>query len=301
MTIDKKEADKKTAEVLQDHTMDPVEKKEYLETAAKRQGWKDEGDFDPDNPEKEYLDAETFLRLGPTLGRIKKQTKEMQELRDENQNTNTELTDIKANMNTFREHMLNLNKANIEKERREQRERYKDALSDEEPDLEVIKEIEEEMDKLEKVSIEAGKPEPKPDPKPDVDKGPTEYYKQWIKKNPWAEDDDELREYSVFVGNRLQQKLNVEGRGMTEVNFFKQVKADVQKVYPGKFEAGNADSNVESPSGRGNSGGDTTGVTIGDLTPVEEKAMKAFIKDGIIKDESEYLSDLTIMQKEGKR
>jgi len=113
-------------------------------------------------------------------------------------------------------------------------------------------------------------------------------FESWVNNNNWYEKNVEMREDADSIGARYKRNNS----GKTPVEILDYVTTQIKKLYPEKFQNQNRNkpSSVEG-------GGQRQGVSRDtfQLTEEEERAMKTFVRQGIMTKE-EYVSQVKSMR-----
>ena len=115
--------------------------------------------------------------------------------------------------------------------------------------------------------------------------GPTPFFQSWVQQNSWYLQDPELRSFADDIGVGAYQRV---GGKIAEPELYALVRQRVMKAYPEKFRGqGSKTSSVE---GAGSNSKPIKSDSFR-LSEEEEKAMKTFVRQGIMTKE-EYISEI---------
>jgi len=245
--------------------LSPVEQKAYDE------GWrpKDDWNGDPDD----WKDAKTYIRDGELF-------KKIDAIKQENRNLKKSVTALKT-------HYERVKETEYKRALEELKARKKEALREGDGETAVaieerIEEVVEDMQQAQQVS-QAIQVEPEVHPE----------FAQWVDKNKWYNDNNELREFADSIG--VAHKKAHPSASPREVLDY--VEGRVTKAYPEMFknQRKNAPSTVEGGTGPRKTS--NSGVV---LTPDEERVMRRLVGSGLLTEEK-YKADILALEKQGKR
>ena len=199
--------------------------------------------------------------------------------------TRRQVTDLERGLEALKKHneaVYEVQVANLKKEVRRLKKQRKEA--DEDGDTELVKELDKEIDDINKIPTKVSVPETKSNPD----------FIAWLDKNSWYETDKEMQLYADIQGQ------SSELAGLPAKKFYEAVTKRVKKHFPEKFETEKKDTEktatfehkvppVEGPTPRRKS---KPKFTFNDLSEEQKKNCKFFIERGAIKSEADYIEDL---------
>jgi len=107
-------------------------------------------------------------------------------------------------------------------------------------------------------------------------------FEEWVESNEWYSEDPEMKDYADLIGDGYSRKHP--DKSPSEV--YNYVTSEAKKRFPDYFEPKVRKNPVEGAS-RGRSGG--TSLSSRDLNETERGIMKTLIRDGVFKNESEFM------------
>ena len=231
------------------------------EMQAREAGWVplEEWEGDPED----HVDAREFVKRGELFHKISSQSSEIKEL--------------KKAIGALTEHHQKVKETEFKRALEYLKQQKKAAL--EEGDADKLLAVDEAIDtlKAEKAEEEKAAPEQK--------QGPSQHFVQWVQQNQWYLKDPELRAFADDVGVGAFQRAKGQ---IAEEELYAMVKQRVMKAFPEKFKAqGKPTSSVEGVAGNGR----PAKVDNFKLTEDEERAMKTFVRQGIMT-KQEYIDEI---------
>jgi vacuolar-type H+-ATPase subunit I/STV1 len=232
-----------------------------VEQEAREQGWVPKEDYKGE--EHKWVDAGEFLRRGELFKKIEDQSKQLKDVRNA-------LTELKKLQSQVRE-------AEYKRALDTLRAQKKAALED--GDADAVIAAEERIDLVkEQVS------QLKNEPQPVVDSGEQHpEFVAWVEQNSWYKSSAPMKAFADALGNDLARA----GNSPSEV--LRKVAAEVRKEFPNRF----SNPNREKPGAvEGGSKGGVTGSSKFTLSDEERRVMNTFIRQGVFKNEAEYVAEL---------
>ena len=107
-------------------------------------------------------------------------------------------------------------------------------------------------------------------------------FEEWVEKNEWYSEDPEMKDYADLIGDGYSRKHP--DKSPSEV--YQYVSSEAKKRFPDYFEPKQRSNPVEGAR-RGRAGG--TSLSSRDLNETERGIMKTLIRDGVFKNESEFM------------
>ena len=196
---------------------------EQIEDHAREQGWKPEEEWKGEPPKRGFVSAEEFLRAGDES--LPLVTKRAEELQNDNESLRKEIDNLKSQMGRFTDFQnqaqRNL-KVQLEQKKKErddaiaalQKQRAQ-AISD--ADGEKVVETEKKIAQLQSQPIDDGPPPP---------------VANWLKENPWYENDADMRD----VANGISLRLKEEHPEMVGPEHLNELSKRVKQLMPHKFK-----------------------------------------------------------------
>ncbi len=263
-----------------------IEVNEEVVKEASSQGWVPKEKFR--GKEDEWVDAETFVKRGREILPI---------LRKNNENLLRELNQTKQSLSEFRQTAAEFKKF--------QKESYEKKASELESQIAALKTsrsqaitdgdgqkataIDDAIDGL-KEEVKEAKANAKVEARTTV-AAPTidPKLQQWLDKNEWFGKDTRLTKMANAIGEDLREK----NPGLMGEAFLAKLDETLEEELPQKFgktEKRTPNYQAESGSGRGRSSGSGK-HTYSDLPDDAKKACDRYIKQGLMKNREEYLSE----------
>lgn len=233
------------------------EERELTETEqkAKELGW--DPNFEGDD-NKTAKTAEQFLELQPLYDDLRKKNRELKKYREE--------------IDALKDSHKMIAKRTYDRARQDLQKEKKQAVEEGEGDKVV--EIDDKIGELDK---EYSEQEQKTAQQNDA--GMQEAFQEWLKSNPWYENDPDLKETADAIGAKLQND-NPEVVKDPE-QFLSQVTDKIKKVSPDKFSKKRT-TPVEGDKGGGNS---KKKHSIRSLPEEDQKVAKRIVDSGVMSEE----------------
>ena len=264
---------------------DPAEEK------ARQDGWVplDEWAGDPGD----WVDAKQFNLKGELYGRIKKQSKFINDMK-------SEVTDLKEAIKEMREHskkVVEQERAQMLKELKKERREAMEAS-----DYDAVDELEEKMDELKALDLDD-----EPEPETPQQQGPDPEVIAWLDDNQWYSEDRVARgAFEQIVAGMVEEDPSVEQDPTQLLNDAFDV---LKKELPSKFNASDdaeeeeetpaprKRSSVSEPSQRGRTKASTTKVKYSkkDLNDQQLRFGQTFVESGAFKSLDEYAAELATL------
>lgn len=216
------------------------------EEKASRMGWVPQEEWK--GPDDKWKTAEDFLKHGEEINSVLKER----------------LDKLQQDMETT----IKLNKAEVERARKES---YDRAAKEYAEKLETLKkkklEAVQEGDIEEYVKIEGEEAKLKPPDEPKKEEPPSgeqqfsPVFIEWKSKNKWYGEDQEMSDFAEYVA----AKINGSGEKLPEVDFFREVEKRVKSTFPGKFQNENREKPGAVEGGEKTSGSPGRKRTFADL------------------------------------
>jgi len=231
-----------------------------LELKAREQGWVPKEEFNGE--EHMWYDAGEFLRRGPLFQKIDSVSKENKDLK-------LALREMKNLQAKIREtEYANAIRDLKAKKRDALAEGDADAVIDAEEKIELVKE--EQLQLREQNAYE-----------PPVEAELQPEFVDWKTRNPWYSSTPHMKVFADTLG------IDLAKQGVPKSEVLKKVEAAVRKEFPNKFRNPNQDKPGAVESGTSK----TTTSSSFQLTDDEHRAMKTFVRQGIMT-EAEYKEQL---------
>jgi hypothetical protein len=259
MTEENKDVQVKNQEPDTEVQVDPIEQR------ALEMGWRPKTEYEGE--EEDFIDAKEFVRRKPLFDKIDSVGKELRETR-------------KA-LKALQEHHQKVKETEYQAALKELRAEKKQAL--EEGDADKLIEIDEQIAEAKLQQSQAAQEQRREAQQPHPN------FVSWVQKNPWYQQNAELRTIADQIGTSYAA-ANLD-KGPDEV--LQYVTGRVKKLYPDLFK----NPNKERPSaveGRSSSTSDQKrgdGISDYALTDEERKVMNTFIRSGVMTKE-QYIQDL---------
>lgn len=252
-----------------------------VEAAAREEGWVplEEWNGDP----KDWVEAKEFVFRGELMGRIKKQSKVIN-------NFKSEIDEMKTALRELGEHNRKIAENERKKALAELRKAKKEAFEDN--DFEALEEIDERMDELKSVDLSKGDNKEAP-PKEDATQNSVDpEVEVWLTKNDWYTKDPLLQGMTNGAIQQLVQKdpdLENDPSALLE-----KAKRIVMKEMPHKFEEEQQSprGSVAEPQTRSRAGQGNKKSLAKYLSPMQKKVAQTFVRSGAIASEEEYAKQL---------
>lgn len=231
------------------------------EQIAMERGWRPKEEFEGDV--KKWVSAEEFLRRGELFEKIDSMGRDLRE-------TKKALKMLQAHNEKLREHEIT---ATIQTLKNRKKQAYEEGNHDELVEIDdQILNIREEL-KAEKIAQqqEAAQPDPR--------------FVQWVNRNGWYTQDQELRNFGDEVG--VIYARNNPDKSPDEVLMY--VEKRVRTAYPDKFT--NPNRMKPSSVSTGSAPRSPKSSEEYQLSDDERKVMNTFVRQGIMTKE-EYIADL---------
>ena len=246
-----------------------------IEQQARAQGWVPVEEF-RGGPEK-HKTAEEFIEFGKKSQAVQK---------ERNDKLLTEITALKTQVGSYQE-TVNSFRTTHEKEmaavKLDAYNRAKAELTAErrmairEADEEKVEELDQKISNLKAPTLPE---EDKPTKTPVIN----QEYVEWVAANPWFEQDQTMREYAEFIGEKISKD------GVTTPDkFYSTINERVKAQFPGKFPGQKEEiQDVESSTtGGGHSPTSVKGYK--DLPADAKSACDRYIAQGLYKTREEYV------------
>lgn len=239
-----------------------------VEQRAIDMGWRPKEEFNGN--EDDFIDAAEFVRRKPLFDKI--------------ENTSRELKDVKKALQALEVHHSKVRETEYQRALNDLKAQKKTAL--EEGDADLLISIDEQITDL-KAQEQANKVVERqaaatPDPR----------FVQWVDKNPWYAQDNELREFADAAG-LAYAKAN---KDLSPEDVLSYVEKRVRKAYPDKFENKKREKPSTVESGDNNA---PTRKTTSDpdsiLTDEERKVMNTFVRQGVMTKEK-YIEQIKLVK-----
>jgi hypothetical protein len=243
-----------------------------IEKIAIKLGWNP----DHEGGDRAYVGAEEYiLRSREIQDTSKKQLK----------STRRQVSDLERGLEALKRHneqVYEVQVANLKKEIRKLKKERKEA--DEDGNTELVKELDKEIEEIDKIPAKAPVPETKSNPD----------FIKWLDKNSWYENDKEMQIYADIQGQ------SADLAGLPASKFYDAITDRVKKHFPEKFEAeGKVDkkttetkepkaTSVEGPTPRRTR---QPKFTYKDLSDEQKKNCKFFVDRGVMSQE-DYIKQL---------
>jgi hypothetical protein len=245
------------ADEIIENTPEPTE----TEVKALDSGWVPKEEFQGE--EHKWVDAGEFLRRGELFKKIEDQSKQ--------------LKDVRSALNEMKKLHSQVREVEYKRALDTLKAQKKAALED--GDADAVIAADERID-LVKEQVKQLQAEPTPQ-----DESGTEHpeFVAWSEQNNWYKSSAPMKAFADALGQELARA----GNSPSEV--LKKVAVEVRKEFPNKFRNPNQDKAgaVESGVGRGVS---STGKFT--LSDDERRVMNTFIRQGVFKNEQEYVTEL---------
>lgn len=111
---------------------------------------------------------------------------------------------------------------------------------------------------------------------------------QWLGRNKWYEDDEDLAVEADIIAQQLQGTGRFQADDTSYEKLLKQVEIRVKKQFPEKFKNPKKDNPPEVESGRNSSQRESTTRTFAELPADAKRACERFVKDEVMTKE-QYL------------
>ena len=232
------------------------------ESSARAGGWVplEEWQGDPED----WTDAKEFVKKGELCHKISGQSSEIKEL--------------KKAIGAFTEHHQKVKETEFNRALEYLKQQKKAAL--EEGDADKLLQADDAIDILKQERQQEAEKA-----KQQNQTGPTPFFQSWVQQNSWYLQDPELRSFADDIGVGAYQRV---GGKIAEPELYALVRQRVMKAYPEKFRGqGSKTSSVE---GAGSNSKPIKSDSFR-LSEEEEKAMKTFVRQGIMTKE-EYISEI---------
>jgi molecular chaperone GrpE (heat shock protein) len=256
---------------------------------ADEHGWRPEDEFyaDPDNEGKVWVSAEEFNRRGELFEKI-------EELKGKINHRDQEFQELRSTLNKFKKHYEKVDEAAYKRAMDDLKKQKLEALENHE--AAKVLEVDERIDALKDERAEAKALEMREMAAPKAEVVDPRFT-AWVDRNRWYAQDQDMRNFADSLGFAYAKSRP----GVDPSEVLKHVEQQVKKAYPDKFTNPNRDKPSAVEGGTRGSGSNKRAVDDVVLTDDEEKAMRAFIKSGAIKDESEYRKSIRELEKAGVR
>lgn len=204
-------------EAQEESTMDHEEIDNNFEEKASEMGWvpKEKWRGDP----SQWRPAEEFVKRGESIIPIL------------NDRVHKLESDLKMALKVNERELKEIKAQSYERARAE----YDAKLQElrEKEDRAFMEGDQEEFDKVRQQREKIKPPEPVViDSEPEV----APEFEPWVKKNPWYQNDDELREYADSVGEGIVKAKAAKGESISNDELFSLVEKTVKATYASKFE-----------------------------------------------------------------
>jgi len=162
-----------------------------------------------------------------------------------------------------------------------------------------------DLAKADQLVDEISKKHAEPNPVQPAPSGPSAYVQQWMQDNSWYAENDVKRAYANAVGVDYvnQYRMSNNGAIPSEEETLTHVEKRVKEKFPVErkplnkttVQAPHSPAAVASQTGRTKK----PGLTVDDLSPMEQSIMKSLVARGDITEEK-YLADIEALNKKGK-
>lgn len=272
-------------QVIENEAVNEVETDEIsqevldLQEKARQYGWSPKENW-RGKPE-DWVDAEEFNEKFVPAIRANRQSH--QELKNE-------LEKVKSTTAEAMEILKRSHAAEIERKETEikglikdLKTRHREAIRNGDDD--EADQIEAEMENLHSASSDLKKTSDKDNQGVNLDPEMTRAFQEWVRRNDWLTTDEELRDYAIYYGDKLEK----EGNNPVGKEFFQLVEDKVKKTFPHKFENQNRNRPNAVESG-GVPATQKRKKTSNDLPPEHRQMMKEMIAQGHLT-EQQYLDN----------
>lgn len=249
-------------EVPEQVEQQPQQKEELsnIEKQALEMGWRPKEEWD--GAEEEFIDAQEYVRRKPLFDKIGVQNKEIKEIR-------------KA-LRELQSHHARVAEASYKQAYETLKEQYKKALND--GDVDKVTDLTEQIADLkatEKVRQAAPQPQQQPHPG----------FVQWVEKNSWYAQDNELRIAADQIGLAYAQA----NPQLDPNQVLEYVTKRIKRVYSEKFTNPNREKSALVDGGsRSKPVKDSNDF---DLTEDEQRVMRNLVRQGVLT-EKQYKEDI---------
>jgi hypothetical protein len=243
-----------------------------VELEARNQGWVPKEEFTGD--EKQWIDADEFVRRKPLFEKIDRQ--------------NRELKEVKKALDQLTAHHAKVKE--VEYERALAALKAQKAAAFEEGDAAKIVEIDEQIADT-KEEQKAFKAEATRQAQAEARAIHPEF-EAWTKRNSWYTADPIMKAAADAIGIQLAQAATAKGEAPDREAILKGVETKIKAEFPHKFRNPNREKPgaVESASPKG-----TKSDTDYSPSDFERQVAKRFVRQGVFKTEAEYYKQLKDM------
>jgi hypothetical protein len=244
---------------------------EAIKTKARGLGWKPKSEYDGDpaewRPAKEFVERQSFFD-------------KIKSVKDDLYHTRRENKQLQKDLDTIKEYVKQMSEVE-----------YKRAVSDlqaqkqmavQEANVDAVKDIDKQIDQLKETRVEVKQTQVSNEPPPE--------FNEWVSKNAWYNNDEELRSQADEFGYGILAK----NKNLPPIEVLRQIEIKVKKMYPEKFPMPTKKGGAAAVEPGGMTGTITTKKTKlseGDLDDVQRTAMNTFVKRGVLTKE-QYLDSL---------
>jgi hypothetical protein len=237
---------------------------------AKEMGWRPREEYEGD-PER-WVDASIFVARAPLFEKIDSQNKTIKSI-------SSKLDSVTSALNEFAVHHKRVKETEYERALQTLRAQKKAAIADD--DLVEAENIQERIDDVKEQKIKE-----QLKPAPAVASGPPPEFVEWVDKNKWYNEDEDLKVVADSVGIRLAQQ------GVPPAEVLKRVTEKVKEMFPEHkaFRNPNKDKAAAVES-RTNGAAKGSPPKYNPSAEQREIARK-FVKAGLFKSQDEYFAEL---------
>lgn len=250
-----------------------------IEDQALAMGWRPKEEYEGD-PDK-WVSAETFVSRKPLFDKIEDTSKQNKQLKKE-------VDKLRMTVQELAEHNRKIRETEYERAKQELRAAKRAALAEE--DHIKADEIQERIDFIKEQEAEeklAAKQAPPPD---EVPEHPA--MAQWKSVNRWYTEDEEMKEYADFVGNKEIQKGNRDPEAVLKI-----VAEKVRKQFKDSpFFRNPMKDKAPAVETRGAGSGSTNTPSKFKPNALQKEMAKRFVETGAFKTEAEYYEQLARME-----
>lgn len=243
-----------------------------VEKLAVEIGWNP--DYEGDD--REFVGAKEYILKSKEIQNT--QTKQ-------NKSLKRELEDVKRGMGMLQQHNDTVYKVqvkNLKSKIKELESHREEAVSD--GDSKAVAAIDTQIKDLNEI----------PDELPKVDVAePTEEFVKWEEKNPWYNDDKEMRAFADTIGKEYAAK------NLPLEKVFELVSKEVKRVFPEKFPEPKKRPSAPAVEGGGTKSSgkkSTSKYSYNDLSREQQDACDFFVKQGVMT-QDQYIKELEIIEK----
>ena len=257
---------------------------EGVEKEARLFGWVPKEEFR--GSETDWVDADTFVKRGKEINPILRKNNEL--LMKKLDEKAKEIDDIKASVEEFKKFQKEAyerKQAELQSEIASLKVQKKEAIAEGNGDLVV--QLDDRLDELKDAQREAKEEAkaPPPQPAPQVQTDPD--IQEWLGRNPWFGQDQEMTDVSNGLGATVRKQFPLlSGRA-----FLDKLDERIAEYFPTKTSLKKARGSAVDSTGNVRAGGSSGKKTYDNLPPEAKAACDKFVKQGLFKTKQEYVDN----------